>query len=85
MKYKYYGKSSLDVTGPGLLSKFFTIEEKKKLEMKHELFFGSFNSKIIKFNEYIILKSHHEYRNDQQKNAITEHYSHLWSTRQIYN
>ena len=73
VKYKYYGKSSLDVTGPGLLSKFFTIEEKKKLEMNHELFFGSFDNKIIKLNGYVILKIHCGYRNDQENNAITGH------------
>ena len=85
VKYRYYGKSSLDVTGPGLLSKFFTPEEKKNLEMNHELFLGSFDNKIIKFNGYAILKSHNGYRNDQAKNAKTEHYSHLWAKRKIYN
>ncbi len=82
VKTKFYGRDSLDPTGPGLLGKYFTKEEKK--EMK--LYFANINIKniiddwIIVFNDISILKQYNGYRSEQTK----KHYGDLWRNKQIY-
>jgi len=83
VKNKYYGESCLDVTGPNLLSNFFTTEQKNKMDMYHE-WINSFHNRFIYFNNYLIFKSYNGYINEHDKNKKIEHYSYLWSNKQIY-
>jgi mannosyltransferase OCH1-like enzyme len=86
VKNKYYGKNPLYPTGPGLLGKFSTFEEREKWE----LYFA--NTKIenkldcyyIVCNNIIILGVYKEYREEQSKYQNNKHYHSLWNERNIY-
>lgn len=82
VKIKYYGNSILDPTGPQLLSKFFSLRQKKILDMKHE----NYNNvnKYITFNNIIVLKMYSNYYKEMANNEKTRHYSVLWSEKNIY-
>jgi mannosyltransferase OCH1-like enzyme len=83
VKNSYYGKTCLDPTGPGLLGKYFTKQDKEKME----LYFANINIKnvvdeyVIVFNDVTVLKQYDGYRNAQTK----KHYSELWNEKNIYN
>jgi mannosyltransferase OCH1-like enzyme len=81
VKNKFYGDSFLEPTGPALLSKYFTEEEKKEFELKH--IFNSENGntkKFILFNKQHILTSYTGYFIDNKR----KHYSNLWLEKKIY-
>jgi mannosyltransferase OCH1-like enzyme len=84
VKNRYYGNGCLDPTGPGLLTHFFTREEKNKLDMKHEVLLGDFNNRIINFNNIPVLRSYHGYLDDHKHFKNVEYYSDLWHQRRIY-
>lgn len=81
---RYYGSGSLDVTGPGLLSQYFSREEKDNFDMKH-FFLNSLNNRFVEYNNYIILRSYNGYITESQNNQKVDHYSHLWNIKDIYN
>ena len=85
VKNRFYGGSCLDPTGPGMLSKFFSSEDKKSLDMKHEFYFGDMNNRVIYYNNIPVFKSYQGYLNDYNNTKKTEHYSALWGQRRIYN
>ena len=82
VRNKYYGNNALEPTGPNLLGKYFTNEEKQKMEMR----FANINIQnlidewVIIFNNTIILRQYNNYRKEQTK----KHYSELWNERKIY-
>ncbi len=78
---KYYGKSSLEPTGPLLMKNFFTDMEIKEMEM---YFHVENNIDTIIFNKRPILKRYNEYRIDQNKAQIPGYYD-LWLKKNIYN
>ena len=82
VKNKFYGKSILEPTGPLLLYKCFTNNDRKQIDMYH--IYNTFNYRYIVYNNYIILKSYNNYRNESAKFQKIDHYSKLWSKRQIY-
>jgi mannosyltransferase OCH1-like enzyme len=84
VKNKYYGNGSLDPTGPGLLGKYFTQEEKKSMEMYHS-FVESNNKYCILKGDLIILSFYDGYREEQYKFQKLKHYSQLWDEKNIYN
>jgi hypothetical protein len=86
VKNKYYGNSSLDPTGPGLLAKFFSNCQINDLNMYHE---GSYIEN--KLNEYyivkkntIILANYHGYRDEQSRVQKNKYYANLWDDKNIY-
>jgi len=83
VKKKFYGNSSLEPTGPKLLFKFFSMEEKKNFDMRH-VFTNSANGRFILFNNYIVFKTYRGYLNEQKANQKVDHYSILWKNREIY-
>jgi mannosyltransferase OCH1-like enzyme len=83
VKNRYYGGSSLDPTGPGLLSKLFSSQEKKKFDMYHE-FYESCENRFVFFNKYMIFKSYNGYIEEHGSNQKKEHYSVLWGRNKIY-
>ena len=82
VRNKYYGKDALEPTGPNLLGKYFTNEDKQKMEMR----FANINIPnlmdewFILFNNTIILRQYNNYRKEQTK----KHYSELWNERNVY-
>ena len=79
VKNKFYGKSSLEPTGPLLMKKFFTKNEIDNLELYNKSIFinGIFkdDKKILAFYE--------DYRNEQKK-SVKPHYYFLYKNKQIY-
>ena len=77
-KTDYYGITGLDVTGPDLLLKYFSLSEINSFELYNTM------HKISR-NNICIIDSYNEYREEQQKYSNNEHYSVLWNNRNIYN
>lgn len=84
VKTKYYGNSCLDPTGPKLLWKIFTQQQKQRLDMRHEFYF-SMENRFIYFGNYPVFKSYNGYLNEHSIYKKKSHYSALWSQRMIYN
>ena len=84
VKNKYYGNGCLDITGPGLLARYFSREEKNNFDMKHN-FFNSFNNRYVLFNNYFVLKSYDGYLTESKNNQKVDHYGHLWNIKKVYN
>ena len=84
VKNKYYGDWVLDPTGPALLGKFFTQEEKNNMEMYHDLV-ESINKYYIVKGDRIILGFYEGYREEQKQFQKQKHYSDFWKEKNIYN
>ena len=84
VKHNYYGGSCLDVTGPGLLSRYFSREQKDSLDLKHK-YYISLDYRYILYNNYYIFKSYPGYISEHSHFQKVEHYTGLWGKRQIYN
>jgi mannosyltransferase OCH1-like enzyme len=79
VKNKFYGKSSLEPTGPLLMKRFLSHEE-----LKDALIFKKINTNdyILKNNKKI-LKGYNNYRSEQLKSS-KPHYSYLYKIKNIY-
>jgi len=77
----YTDKTSLAVTGPGLLANYFTKTHLYNFRLEN------LGDTIIdkQYNNIGILKPYKEYREEQYKNQLLEHYNFLWHKRCIYN
>jgi mannosyltransferase OCH1-like enzyme len=84
VKNKFYGSSSLEPTGPLLLSSFFTQNDKNHFDMRHS-FYSSHENRFIHFNGFLIFKSYTDYLKEHSNNKIVEHYHDLWMKKNIYN
>jgi mannosyltransferase OCH1-like enzyme len=86
VKNKYYGSNPLYPTGPGLLGKFFTQDERNNMELYHSV--SSVENKLNKYyivkGDKIILSFFEGYREEQSKYQKNKHYSQLWDERNIY-
>lgn len=80
----YYGENCLCPTGPELLGKYFTQEEKNNMEMYHSLDDSIHKYYIVK-GDSIILRWYDGYREEQSTFQKLKHYSELWNNRNIYN
>ena len=58
---RFYGDHCLEPTGPKLLSKIITNNDKESIDMKHLVINGDFNQRIITYNGVTILKSYNGY------------------------
>ncbi len=82
VKNNYYISDSsgdLMVTGPFLMSKYFTKDEINNFKLNI-----SIKDNNINYNSISILESYKEYRNEQ-KNSSSKHYSKLYNEILIYN
>ncbi len=80
---KFYGTNALAVTGPIMMMQFFNKEEKQKLEvLYHDIEYNRF---YIYYKMKKILMMYPEYRKEQVKNQLNEHYAILWRKHQIYH
>jgi mannosyltransferase OCH1-like enzyme len=79
----FYGGNALSPTGPFLLRRFFTPDERKDIKMR---FFGYRNLKPrgIHFKGIKILDIYPQYRNEQKRFSKTVYYGDLWLRRNIY-
>jgi len=80
VQHKFYGRSSLEPTGPLLLKNMFSQDELDNLELS--LDGNEYNGTIIYKNNGI-LKMYTEYRREQE-NTNKPRYHSLWRTRNIY-
>jgi len=81
VKRRYYGNSSLEITGPHLLSKFLPVSVKKHFSLKHEVYQ---NQKLITLNGIIVLKMYRNYYEEMRKTEKNPHYNILWNERKVY-
>ena len=81
---RFYGTGPLEPTGPLMLSKFFTHNEKQRLGMKHD-YVRTINNRFIYLNNRAILRSYDGYIQDHTTLAKNMHYSDLWHENRIYN
>jgi len=83
---KYYGNCFLDPTGPGLLKKCIKEDNRfiSTIDLKHKVLGESTNFRVIKYENYYILKQYDQYINDYNRTSKTSHYSQLWNERRIY-
>jgi len=84
VKNKYYGNNMLEPTGPALLGKYFTQQEKNSMEIYHSLL-ARINKYYIVKGDRIILRWYDGYREEQKKYQKLTHYSELWNEKKIYN
>ena len=77
----YYGTSYLEPTGPLLVDKFFTIEDKEKMILNH---YARQKHICIRYGLYKILDLYPEYRKEQNKFSNKKHYSEYWLNKNIY-
>ena len=84
VKHSYYGQNPLEPTGPLLLAKYFTKDEKKLFDMYHN-YFENYDNRFIYFNNFIVLKSYNGYIEEHVKNKKVPHYGVLWNNKRIYN
>jgi mannosyltransferase OCH1-like enzyme len=87
VKNRFYGKNSLDPTGPGLLGSYFSQPEKNSLKLYHSISFveDALNKYYIVKDDRIILSFYDGYRDEQTKMQKNKHYSQLWDEKKIYN
>jgi mannosyltransferase OCH1-like enzyme len=91
VKTNYYGRTSLDPTGPGLLGSFLINEYNN---LRFSLKTDNFCLRINNYwslsicdkdnNDIEILKMYNEYRTEQQKFEKTKHYDTLYNRENIY-
>jgi mannosyltransferase OCH1-like enzyme len=80
---RYYGNSSVDPTGPGLLSKFLKENDKKNIELQH-IFNKPIDEKSIVYKNIAILRMYKGYYDEIIKFQKVEHYQVLWNAKHIY-
>ena len=81
----FYGISALDPTGPGLLAKLMTMDERRTtLDMKHRVFFDDFNYRTILYKNHMIFHNYEGYLEEHDNNKKVMYYGDLWKRRQIY-
>lgn len=78
VKNNVYSYNSFIISGPQLISKYFTNNDINKLEL-------SFNGTSINMYNKPILNTYAEYRKEQYFNQKTKHYDNAWRTKNIYN
>ena len=86
VKNRFYGENPLYPTGPGLLGRYFTNEERNNMKMYLEssVVENKLNEYYIVSNNTIILKYYNEYRAEQKTFQKNSHYHDLWHDKNIY-
>ena len=83
---RFYGNSSLDPTGPGLLGSFFTQDDINIFEMYHagSVIENKLNEYYIVYNNSIILSNYPDYRVEQSRIQKNKYYTLMWEEENIY-
>jgi len=79
VKHKYYGRNPLSITGPQLMSNYFSQSSIRSNDLYHGpegccIYIG--NSKIM--------DHYSQYRKEQRNTQKTAYYATLWKKRQVY-
>lgn len=83
VELEYYGTSPLEVTGPKMMIKFFTSNDKRNLNRVYLKVSG--DDLYITNKDKIILKNYAKYKAERQYYQVNQHYSVLWRNHNIYN
>lgn len=83
---RFYGNTSLDPTGPGLLGSYFTINDINAFEMyfASSVIEDKLNEYYIVYNNSIILSNYPDYRVEQLRIQKNKYYTLLWEENNIY-
>ena len=84
VKHRYYGSNYLEPTGPNLLIKYFSEQEKNSLILKHKLVGPVDSDKLITYNNIPILGCYRGYLKERDLYSKKQHYAELWKNRTIY-
>jgi mannosyltransferase OCH1-like enzyme len=84
VQLEYYGTSPLEVTGPKMMIKFFTPNEKRNLTRLYLKVSGN-DLCITNEDGKTILRNYAKYKVERQTFQINQHYSVLWGNHNIYN
>jgi len=88
VKHKFYGNDMLEPTGPNLLGKFFSDQEKNAFDLRHEMArgvdTGKDSDRVIMFNGHPIFRCYDGYFAEREKYSIKQHYGALWKEKRIY-
>jgi hypothetical protein len=73
----------LEITGPKMMVRFFTPNEKRKL---NRILLNPTNNGMlyISYGNRVILVNYPEYKKEREQNQLEEHYSILWAKREVY-
>ena len=80
---RFYGINCLSPTGPFLLRRFFTPEERSEMSVRF-LGYKTFRPHGIYYKGIKILDIYHQYRVEKHRFAKTSYYGDLWNQRNIY-
>lgn len=80
---KFYGINCLSPTGPFLLRRFFTPEERRDMKMRFHGY-KTFRTHGIHFKGIKVLDVYPQYRIEKHRFAKTAYYGDLWNQRHIY-
>lgn len=85
VKENFYGNGCLEPTGPRLLSKFFTVDERNNFEIYHDVLNENFDKKFLFFQNMAILKTYSSHLDEKFKKTNPElSYPLLWKNKKIY-
>ena len=84
---RFYGNTSLDPTGPGLLGSFFTKADINAFELYYNssIIEPTLNEHYIVYNNCIILSNYTDYRSEQLRFQKNKYYTLLWEDKNIYD
>ena len=80
---QFYGRHALDPTGPGLLGRWFTEEERKQLSIFHRV---HMTNRIVRqvVGKKVLLEDYPEYKDEQNLYQKKKYYAEFWEDRTIY-
>ena len=81
VKHKNYGSHPLEITGPLLMSKYFSPLDIYNLQLEH---IQEQNNFYITNNGIKILKIYPQYRSEQKLYQKNKYYAELWHKKQVY-
>lgn len=82
---EFYGKTSLDPTGPGLLGEFTNhLFASMELRFQDTTIENCIKKHYITYKDKIVLTYYDKYREEQKKYQKKKYYAELWDDRNIY-
>ena len=83
VKTRFYGTCPLEPTGPKLLKRYFTPNEKENMKLCHA-YQENINKYFIVYQDRIILQFYQYYREEQARYQKKKRYFILWLEKKIY-
>lgn len=79
VRHKFYGKNPLSITGPQLVSNYFSQHSIRSMDLYH----GQEGS-CVYIGNHKIIDTYSHYRKEQRDTQKTAYYAILWKKRQVY-